>query len=132
MNPYVCDEPDGRRAVAVEVIDKLARPFWDQGLALEIARFWVEFAFAQVRLGRLQTCPDRANIRSIAVIQRLGARFEPDRLDDDCVIATLDNPALAPSQAPRIPAAAPLSSFKNLSRERPAPRPPRARRAASD
>lgn len=89
LNPYVYDERDGTRTVVFEVMYKLARPFWAQGYATEIARFWVDFAFREVRLPYLKICPVRANAASVAVLQRLGATFEDDWLDDATVIATL-------------------------------------------
>lgn len=90
LNPYVFDNRDGSRAVEFEVMFKLARPYWKQGYATELASFWVRFAFEQVKLKRLITCPARKNTASLAVLRRLGAIFEDDWLDDDTIIATID------------------------------------------
>ncbi|MEL6167723.1 MAG: GNAT family N-acetyltransferase [Pseudomonadota bacterium] len=90
LNPYIYDQRDGSRTVEWEVMYKLARPYRGKGYATEIAQFWVEFAFEVVRLRRLHICPVKANSASIAVLQRLGARFEDDWLDPDVVIATIE------------------------------------------
>jgi RimJ/RimL family protein N-acetyltransferase len=92
LNPYIYDERDGTRTAVFEVMYKLARPFWGQGYATEIARFWVDFAFRQVRLPVLKICPVRENVASVAVLQRLGATFEDDWLDETTVIATIMPP----------------------------------------
>jgi RimJ/RimL family protein N-acetyltransferase len=89
LNPHIFSHRDGVRAVEFEVMYKLARPFWRQGLATEIARFWADFAFREVGLARLVTCVDRDNVASVAVLRRLGARIEDDWLDEDTVIGTL-------------------------------------------
>ena len=68
---------------------KIARPFWRQGYAVEMARFWAGSAFRELRLARLVVCPSRENEGSLAVLQTLGATFEDDRLDPDCVIAKI-------------------------------------------
>jgi len=89
LNPYVYDHRDGSRTVEFEVTYKVARRFWRQGYATEIARFWVDFAFRQVRLPRLLVCPERENVASVAVLRGLRATFEDDWLDDATVIATI-------------------------------------------
>ena len=92
LNPYVYDHRDGSRTVEFEVMYKLVRPFWGKGFATEIAAFWVDFAFRHVRLPRLFTCPVKTNTGSIAVLRRLGARFEDDWLDPETTIAIIENP----------------------------------------
>ncbi|MDX2264716.1 MAG: GNAT family N-acetyltransferase [Hyphomicrobiales bacterium] len=96
LNPYVYDQRDGTRTVEFEVMYKVARPFWRQGYATEIARFWVDYGFRHVRLPHLLTCPARDNVASIGVQRALGAMFEDDWLDDDVVIARLVNPGASP------------------------------------
>ena len=90
LNPYVYDHREGSRSVEFEVMYKLAMLYWGQGYATEIARFWVRFAFEQVRLSHLLVCPVKANLRSIAVLGRLGATFEDDWLDENNIIARID------------------------------------------
>lgn len=90
LNPYVYDHRDGSRGVEFEVMFKLARPYWGQGYAIEIARFWTEFAFHEVRLPRLCIGPKRENVRSLRVLERLGARIEDDWLDPESVLAFLE------------------------------------------
>jgi RimJ/RimL family protein N-acetyltransferase len=92
LNPYVYDQRDGSRTIEFEVMYKLAAPYWGQGYATEIARFWVSFAFEHVRLSKLLICPVKANTRSIAVLRRLGATFEDDWLDEKTIIARIDRP----------------------------------------
>ena len=98
LNPYVFDHRDGSRTVEFEVMYKLARPYWGQGYATEIAQYWVRFAFEHVRLPRLYIGPERANVRSVRVLERLGARIEDDWLDPDSIIAAIENQRYVPSQ----------------------------------
>jgi len=93
LNPYIYDHRDGSRTVEFEVMYKLSRSFWGRGYATEIAAFWVRFAFEQLRLPQLYICPNKANINSLAVLERLGARMEDDWLDDETVIGLIRNPS---------------------------------------
>ncbi|MEO1017466.1 MAG: GNAT family N-acetyltransferase [Pseudomonadota bacterium] len=90
LNPYVYDHRDSTRTVEFEVMYKVARRHWRKGYAIEIARFWVDFAFRHVRLTRLLVAPSRDNIASIAVLRALGATFEGDWLDESSLIATIE------------------------------------------
>lgn len=89
LNPYVFDHRNGTRTVEFEVMYKVARPLWRQGYATEIARFWVDFAFRELRLPRLLMCVDRDNLASIGVLRALGATVEDDWLEEDVVIGTI-------------------------------------------
>ncbi len=89
LSPHVFDHRDGARSIEIEVMYKIARPYWGRGYAKEIARFWVALAFAQLRLPRLVICVDRENAASIGVLRALGATIEDDWLEDDSVIATI-------------------------------------------
>jgi RimJ/RimL family protein N-acetyltransferase len=89
LNPHIFVHRDGSRTVEFEVMYKLARPYWGQGYAKEIARFWVDFAFRQVGLGRLITCVDRDNAASVGVLRSVGARIEDDWLEDAMVVGTI-------------------------------------------
>lgn len=92
LNPYIYDYRDGSRGIEFEVMFKLARPYWGQGYATELAHFWVNFAFEHVRLSRLVVGPERKNVRSVRLLERLGARIEDDWLDPDCVLAFIERP----------------------------------------
>jgi ribosomal-protein-alanine N-acetyltransferase len=94
LNAYLYDQRDGSRTVEFEVMYKVARPFWRQGYALEIAKLWANFAFQHVRLRQLKICPARENAASIGVLRALGATFEDDWLDPDTIIATIPAPEL--------------------------------------
>lgn len=89
LNPHVFDHRDGSRSVEFEVMYKIARPYWGQGYAKEIAHFWVDFAFTYIRLPRLINCVDRDNVASVSVLQALGATLEDDWLEEGTVIGTL-------------------------------------------
>ena len=89
LNPHIFSHRDGSRTVEFEVMYKIARPFWRQGFAKEIARFWVDFAFNQIQLSRLIACVDRDNAASIGVLRAIGATIEDDWLEDDMVIGTI-------------------------------------------
>jgi RimJ/RimL family protein N-acetyltransferase len=54
----------------------LARDSWGRGLATEAARPVVAFAFERLQLPRLISIVQPANTASIAVMERLGMRFE--------------------------------------------------------
>lgn len=71
----------------VEVGWRLARPAWGQGLAAEAARAALEVAFAQVGLEEVVSFTTRRNVRSRAVMARLGMTHDPD---DD-----FDHPSIA-------------------------------------
>lgn len=88
LNPYVYDHRDGSRTVEFEVMYKLRRSAWGQGCATELASFWLDFAFREVRLPRVIVCPEKANVASLRVLERLGAEFEDDWLDQATVIAS--------------------------------------------
>lgn len=96
LNPYIYDQPNGTRTVEFEVMYKLARPFWGHGYAEEIARFWIDYAFDEVRLPRLVVCPPKANRPSVRLLERLGATIEDDWLDPSSIIAVIEPPPSRP------------------------------------
>jgi RimJ/RimL family protein N-acetyltransferase len=71
---------------------KAVRPYWRQGFATQIARFWASFAFEVVGLRRLIICPSKANAGSVGVLRALGCRIEDDWLEPDKLIAVLKHP----------------------------------------
>lgn len=67
------DEP--RSSVECELYYKLGRGFWGRGYAAEACRAVIAFAFGRLRLPRLATCTDTDNVRSVALLRRLGMRI---------------------------------------------------------
>ncbi len=78
---------------AVEIAWRLARPAWGHGYAIEAAREACRVAFAELRLPELVSFTVPRNMRSRAVMQRLGMSHDP--LDD------FDHPQLAEGHALR-------------------------------
>lgn len=70
----------------VEIGWRLARPWWGQGLASEAARAVLGFAFARLQLPEVVAFTTVTNLRSQAVMQRLGMQRDA---------ATFEHPALA-------------------------------------
>jgi hypothetical protein len=86
---YLCERP-GRSTPEVELFYKLGRPYWGRGYATEACREVLRYAFEELRLPRIVTCTHRENVRSVALLRRLGMRIEPDPTDAEGVLATLD------------------------------------------
>ncbi len=55
---------------------RLARNHWGQGYATEAATAWLEHAFATLHLPRVISVADLQNVRSLAVMHRLGMVFD--------------------------------------------------------
>ena len=76
----------------IEIGWRLARPYWGHGYATEAANAWLTHAFTVLDLPRVISVTDRPNIRSIAVMQRLGmtvdhyATLEEDGQTFDAVV----------------------------------------------
>jgi RimJ/RimL family protein N-acetyltransferase len=85
------DEP--RSSVECELYYKLGRDYWGRGYATEACRAVIGVAFGRLRLPRLVTCTDKDNVRSVALLRRLGMRVteHPDHPGE--VLGVLDNPA---------------------------------------
>ncbi len=62
---------------AIEVGWRLARPYWGHGYATEGARLAIAFAFAELGLDEIVSFTVPANLRSIAVMERLGMTHDP-------------------------------------------------------
>ena len=69
----------------VEIGWRLARRWWGQGLASEAARAALEFAFTRLQLPEVVAFTAEGNMRSQAVMQRLGMQRDT---------ATFEHPAL--------------------------------------
>ncbi len=68
----------------LEVGWRLAHEHWGQGYATEAASAWLDYAFDVLGAPRVISTADAPNIRSTAVMQRLGLTFdhEADIIDD--------------------------------------------------
>lgn len=62
---------------AVEVAWRLARPYWGRGYATEAARAAVSFGFTEMGLDEIVSFAPQLNLRSIAVMERLGMTHIP-------------------------------------------------------
>jgi RimJ/RimL family protein N-acetyltransferase len=69
----------------LEVGWRLAREHWGHGYATEAAEAWLRVAFDDKAVPRLLSVTDHDNLRSLAVMARLGFRFdrEADMVEDD-------------------------------------------------
>lgn len=82
----------------LEIGYRLASEHWGQGYALEAARAWVAYAFATLAAPRVISISEPQNLRSIAVMKRLGMRYDhqAELADGDdvfpAVIYALDAP----------------------------------------
>ncbi|ADB32728.1 GCN5-related N-acetyltransferase [Kribbella flavida DSM 17836] len=55
---------------------RLARAYWGHGYATEAAAAWLDHAFTDVGRDRVLSVTDTPNVRSIAVMRRLGMTFD--------------------------------------------------------
>ena len=60
----------------VEVAWRLAREYWGRGYATEAASAWLDHAFGPLQLDRVISITEQTNVRSLAVMGRLGMRFD--------------------------------------------------------
>jgi len=71
----------------VEVGWRLAREYWGRGYATEAATGWLDHAFAPLGLPRVISITDPPNVRSLAVMRRLGMVFDhAAEVEDDGVM----------------------------------------------
>jgi RimJ/RimL family protein N-acetyltransferase len=70
----------------LEIGWRLARQYWGHGYATEAAASWLEHGFTTLELPRIIAVTDTPNLRSIAVMRRLGMVFDHRaQLEDDGV-----------------------------------------------
>ena len=70
----------------LEIGWRLAREFWGHGYATEAAASWIEHGFTTLGLPRIIAVTDTPNVRSIAVMRRLGMSFDHETvLEEDGV-----------------------------------------------
>jgi RimJ/RimL family protein N-acetyltransferase len=71
----------------VEVAWRLAHTYWGQGYATEAATAWLDYAFGPLGLERVISITDAPNLRSLAVMHRLGMGFEREaEIEDSGVV----------------------------------------------
>ena len=75
--PWIIDQQP-----EVEIAYMLAKAYWGQGLGSEAAQGIRDYAFERLGLSRLICLPDRNNIASIRVAEKVGMRFEKEGRDD--------------------------------------------------
>ncbi|NET38211.1 MAG: GNAT family N-acetyltransferase [Cyanothece sp. SIO1E1] len=61
----------------IEVGWRLARAFWGKGYATEAARSAINYGFEVVGLNEIVAFTAQSNLRSIAVMRRLGMTYQP-------------------------------------------------------
>ena len=64
---------------AVEIGWRLGREHWGQGYASEAARAWLGHGFGALGLEEIVAFTAEGNLRSQAVMRRIGMRHDPDR-----------------------------------------------------
>jgi len=71
----------------VEVAWRLAREHWGQGYATEAATGWLDHAFGALGRPRVISITEPANLRSLAVMRRLGMVFDHQaEVEEDGVV----------------------------------------------
>jgi RimJ/RimL family protein N-acetyltransferase len=76
---HLRDRPDD-----TEIGWRLDPAYWGQGYATEAGRAWLAYGFQTLKLDRIISVTDEPNVRSQAVMRRLGLRFlEKDRIQDN-------------------------------------------------
>jgi [ribosomal protein S5]-alanine N-acetyltransferase len=66
----------------IELVYGLAPEYWGRGLVTEASNAALQFAFDEWSLKKVWALADTPNTASIAVMKRLGMRFEDERLLD--------------------------------------------------
>lgn len=79
----------------LEIAWRLAHRHWGQGYATEAAEAWLGYGFDVLGVPRIISITDRPNVRSLAVMRRLGMTFdheavvEDDGVEYDAVVHTI-------------------------------------------
>jgi len=60
----------------LEIAWRLAHAYWGHGYATEAATAWLGYAFEVLGVPRVISITDRPNVRSLAVMRRLGMTFD--------------------------------------------------------
>lgn len=67
----------------LEVGWALRHEFWGRGYAAEIGRAGLAFAFDELRMQAVVSCTDHRNVRSRAVMERIGLRYAGDLWNEE-------------------------------------------------
>jgi RimJ/RimL family protein N-acetyltransferase len=67
----------------IEVAWRLAYEYWGRGYATEAASAWLDYGFGRLDLPRVISITDRPNVRSLAVMRRLGMVFDHEAQVED-------------------------------------------------
>ncbi|HVD68090.1 MAG TPA: GNAT family N-acetyltransferase [Actinomycetota bacterium] len=67
----------------VEVAWRLAREHWGKGYATEAATAWLDHGFGTLEFPRIISITELQNVRSLAVMQRLGMTFDHEAQIED-------------------------------------------------
>ena len=71
----------------VEIAWRLAYEHWGKGYATEAATGWLDLAFGPLGLDRVISITDPPNVRSLAVMRRLGMAFDHEaQVEDEGVL----------------------------------------------
>jgi RimJ/RimL family protein N-acetyltransferase len=71
----------------LEIAWRLARAYWGRGYATEAATAWLDYAFDDLGVPRVISITDRPNVRSLAVMRRLGLTLDHEAdVEDDGVM----------------------------------------------
>jgi RimJ/RimL family protein N-acetyltransferase len=79
----------------IELFYKLARSFRGRGYATQACRSMLGFAFGTLHLRRTVSVTERSNVRSVALLRRLGARITDHPTRAGLVIGIIDTPDAA-------------------------------------
>jgi RimJ/RimL family protein N-acetyltransferase len=71
----------------VEVAWRLAREHWGNGYATEAATAWLDYGFQTLELPEIISMTDLDNERSLAVMRRLGMRYDrTEKIEDEGIV----------------------------------------------
>ena len=76
LAPFRAATPPG---LCFEIGWSLAYPHWGRGYATEAAQGWIDYGFGALRLPEIVAFTEPGNVRSLAVMARLGLRPAPER-----------------------------------------------------
>jgi RimJ/RimL family protein N-acetyltransferase len=78
----------------IELFYGLSRAYWGQGLITEASQTLVHYGFHILKLQRITGCTSRQNIRSQAVMRRVGMTVGDHPSEPESLLGVLNNPAL--------------------------------------